>query len=86
MPTKRSPAKVDRAVWEIVPKERAAIRWVRVVEKVLNAIGGNQEEVMSVGKFEKYKAEVSTRLDVKKGKASSSSLRNKVESEKRVEI
>ena len=62
MPKKRLPAIVDRAVWEKVTKGRVGIRWDSVVEKVWKDIEGNQEEVMSAGKFGKYKAEVEERI------------------------
>ena len=82
MPKKRLPAIVDRAVWEKVTKGRAGIRWDGVVEKVWKDIGGNQEEMMSAGKFGRYKAEVEERIERRERLA----LRNKVESEKHLEI
>ena len=63
MPKERLPAIiVDRAVWEKVSKGRARIRWDSVVEKVWKNIGGNQEDLMSAGKFGKYKAQVEERI------------------------
>ena len=56
------PAIVDRAVWEKVTNGRAGIRWDGVVEKLWKGIGGNHEEVMSAGKFGRYKAEVKEML------------------------
>ena len=73
------PAIVDRAVWEKVTKERAGIRWDRVVEKVWKDIGVNQEDVMSAGKFGRYKAEVEEMIERRETLA----LRNKVESKKK---
>ena len=75
---KRLPTIVDRAVWGKVTKERAGIRWNSVVEKVWKDIGGNQEEVVSAGKFGKYKAEVEKGIERRERLV----LRNKVESEK----
>ena len=76
------PAIVDRAVWEKVTKGRAGIGWDGVVEKVWKDIGGNQEEVMSAGKFGRYKAEVEEIIKRRERPA----LRNKVESGKHLEI
>ena len=73
MPKKRLPAIVDRAVWEKVTRGRAGIRWDSVVEKVWKDTGGNQEEVMSAGKFGKYKAEVEAIIERRERLA----LRNK---------
>ena len=68
MPKKRLPAIVDRAVREKVTKGRARIWRDSVVEKVWKDIfiGGNQEDVVSAGKFGKYKAEVEERGKKKK--------------------
>ena len=68
--------------WRKQKKGRAGIRWDSVVEKVWKDIGGNQEEVMSAGKFGKYKAEVEETIERRERLA----LRNKVESEKHLEI
>ena len=57
-PKKRLPAIVDRAAWEKVTKGQAGIRWDSVVEKAWKHIGGNQEEVMSAGKFGEYKPDL----------------------------
>ena len=46
MPEKRLPAIANRAVWEKIPKGRAEIRWDNVVEKILNGLGRDQEEVL----------------------------------------
>ena len=45
-------------------------------------MGGNQEKVMSAEKFGKYKAQVEERIE-RRGRLA---LRNKVESEKHLEI
>ncbi|MEP2037814.1 MAG: hypothetical protein ABJI72_14510 [Parasphingorhabdus sp.] len=82
MPKQRLPAIVDRAVWEKVTKGRAGIRWDGVVEKVWKDIRGNQGEIMSAGKFGRYKAKVEESIERRERLA----LRNKVESEKHFEI
>ena len=64
MPKKRLPAIPDRAVWEKVTKGRAGIRWDSVVEKVWKDVGGNQEEILSIEKFQ------DRRKDRNTGKAS----------------
>ena len=51
MSKQRLPAIADRAVWEKVIKGRAGVRWDIIVEKVWNAIGGNQEDTLSTAKF-----------------------------------
>ena len=82
MPKKRLPAIADRAVWNKVTKGRAGIRWDSVVEKVWRDIGGNQEDLMSAGKFGRCKAEeVEKRIERRERLA----LRNKVESRKHLE-
>ena len=64
MPKKRLPAIVDRAAWEKITKGRAGIRWDRVAEKVWKGMkGGNEEEVVSVRKFGRYKVEAEERID-----------------------
>ena len=63
MPKKKLPAIVDTAVWGKVTKWRAGIRWDSVVEKVWKGTGGNKEEVMSVEKFGRYKAEAEERIE-----------------------
>ena len=82
MPKKRLSAIVDRAAWEKVTKGPAGTKWDSVVEKVWKDIGGNQEEVMSAGKFLKYKAEVEEMIERRERLAP----RNKVESEKHLEM
>ena len=47
------PPSTPPPVWEKVTKRRAGLRWDGVVEKVWKYIAGNQEEVMSAGKFGK---------------------------------
>ena len=79
MTKNRLPARVDRAVWEKVTKGRAGIRWDSVVEKVWKNKEGNQKEVVSAGKYGRYKAEVEDRMEKRERLA----LRNKVESEKK---
>ena len=51
MPKKRLPVVVDRAGWEKVTEGRTGMRWDSAVENVWEDTGGNQEEVMSAGKF-----------------------------------
>ena len=70
------------AMHEIEYPRPTAIKWDRVVEKVRKDIGGNQEEVMSAGTFGRYKAEVEGMIEIRERLA----LRNKVESEKHLEI
>ena len=82
MPKKRLPAIVDRTVREYVAKGRAGIRWDGVVEKASKDIGGNQEDVMSAGKFGRYKLEVEEMTE----RRERSALRNKVSSEKHLQI
>ena len=58
MPKKRLPAIVDRAVWGKISKGRAGIRQDNVVKNILNYLGGDQEEALSIEKFGGYKTEV----------------------------
>ena len=51
------PAIADRAVWEKVTKGRAETRWDSVVENVWTDRRGNQEEKLSIEKFEGKKTE-----------------------------
>ena len=44
-------------------KERAGIRWDNVVKKIWRDLGGDQEEVMSIEQFGRYKTEVKERRD-----------------------
>ena len=76
------PAIVDGSVREKVTKGRARIRWDSVVEKVWKGIGGNQETLMSAGKFGRYKAEVENMIEIRERLA----VRNKVEPEKHLLI
>ena len=55
MAKKRLPAIPDRVVWEKVTKGRAEIRWERVVGEVWKDLGGNQEELLFIEKFGRYK-------------------------------
>ena len=77
---KRLPAIVDRGVWEKVTKGRAGTRWDSVVQKARKDIGRSQEEVMSDGKFRRYKAE---EVEEMIGRRERLGLRNKVESGKK---
>ena len=72
----------DRAVLEKVTKGRAGIRWVSVVEKGWKDVGGNQEEILSIEKFEGYKTEVKENIEIRERLA----LRNKVKEEEHLEI
>ena len=74
MPENRLPAIVDRAVWEKIKKGRAGIGWDNVVEKIWKHLGGDQEEVLFIEKFDGYKAQVNERIEEWKRQA----LRNKV--------
>ena len=52
--------------------------WDSAVEKVRKDVGGNQEEIMSVEKFGRYKTEIEERIERRERVAP----RNKVKSEK----
>ena len=79
---KRLPAILDRAVLEKVTKGQAGIRWDNVVEREWKDIGEKQEEVISAEKFGRCEAEVEERIERREMLA----LRNKVESEKYLEV
>ena len=74
LPKKRLPA---IAVWEKVTKGRAGIKWNRVVEKVWEDIGGNQDEILSIEKFRGCKTEVKESMERREKLA----LKNKVKEE-----
>ena len=57
MPKKRLTAIADRAVWEKVTKGGAGTRWDSVVEKARQDVGGNQENMLSMEKFGRFKTE-----------------------------
>ena len=78
MPKKRMPVIVHRDVWEKVTKGPAGIRWENVVDKVWKHIGGNQEEMVSAGKFGRHETEVEERIE----RRARLTLRNTVKSEK----
>ena len=63
MPKKSLSAISDRAVRDRVTKWRAGLRWGSVVEKVWKNIGGNQEEILSIEKFEGCKTEEKERIE-----------------------
>ena len=48
MRSKRLPAIVDRAGWKKVTKGQP-VRWDKEVERVWQEIGGNKDEVLSIG-------------------------------------
>ena len=48
MQSKRLLAVVDRAVWKKVTKGQP-VRWDKEVEQVWKEIGGNKDEVLSIG-------------------------------------
>ena len=48
MQSNRLPAIVDRAVWKKVTKAQP-VRWDNEVERVWREIGGNKDEVQSIG-------------------------------------
>ena len=50
-------------------KRRAGTRWNSVVEKVWKDMGGNQEDILSIDKFDECKTEVKEWIR-KNGKAS----------------
>ena len=70
LPKKRSAVIADRAVRDKVTKGRAGIRWDSVVENVWKDTGGNQEEILSIEKFEAVQGRSGKRNDRNKGKAS----------------
>ena len=82
MPEKRLPAIDNRAVWEKIAKERAGIRWDNVVDIILNTLGGDQEEILSIDKFGGFKTEVKEVIE-ERGRLA---LRNKVKQGKHLEI
>ena len=82
MPKKRWAAIIDGAVREKVTKGQASIRWDSAVEIVWKVIGGDQEEVMSAGMFERYKTEVEGMIEIRERLAP----RDKVKSEKYLEL
>ena len=43
---KRLPAVADRAVWELITKKLAGIRWDNVVEKTWKGLGVDQEGIV----------------------------------------
>ena len=55
--SKRLPAIVDRAVWKKVTKGQP-VRWDKEVERVWQEIGGNKDEVLSIGASAGYKTKV----------------------------
>ena len=57
MQIKRLPAIVDRAVWKKVTKGQP-VRWDKEVEIVWQEIGGNKDEVLSIGESAGYKTKV----------------------------
>ena len=57
MQSKRLPTIVDRAVWKKVTKGQP-VRWDKEVEKVWQEIGGNKDEVLSIGESAGYKTKV----------------------------
>ena len=73
---------VDKAVWEKITRGRAGIRWDNVVEKIWKDLGGGQEEVLYIEKFDGYKTEVKQIMEERERQA----LRNKVKEIKHVEI
>ena len=75
----RLPAIADRAVWEKVTKGRVEERWDSVAGKVWKDTGGNQEEILSIEKFDGYKTEA---IEVRETPA----LRNKVNKKEHSEI
>ena len=73
----RLPAIASKLVWEKVTKGRAGIKWNRVVEKVWEDIGGNQDEILSIEKFRGCKTEVKESMERREKLA----LKNKVKEE-----
>ena len=56
MQRKRLPAVVDRAVWKKLRNVQRGMRWDKEVERVWQEIGGNKNEVLSIGESVGYKA------------------------------
>ena len=65
MQSKRLPAIVDRAVWKIVTKGQP-VRWDKEVERVWQEIGGNKDEVLSIGESERYKTKVRDMIETRR--------------------
>ena len=76
MQSKRLPAIVDRAVWKKVTKGQP-VRWDKEVEKVWQEIGGNKDEVLSIGESAGYKTNVRDMIETREKGA----LRCKVDKE-----
>ena len=64
MQRKRLPAIVDRAVWKKVSKGQP-VRWDNEVERVWQEIGGNKDEVLSIGESAGYNAEVRDMIETR---------------------
>ena len=65
MQSKRLPAVVDRAVWKKVTRGQP-VRWEKEVEKVWQEIGGNKDEVLSIGESAGYKTKVRDMIETRK--------------------
>ena len=81
MQSKRLPAKVDRAVWKKVTKGQP-VRWDKEVEKVWQEIGGNKDEVLSIGESAGYMTKVRDMIETREKGA----LRCKVDLEEHLKI
>ena len=81
MQSERLPAIVDRAVWKKVTKGQP-VRWDKEVEKVWQEIGGNKDEVLSIGESAGYKTKVRDMIEIREKGA----LRCKVDKEEHLKI
>ena len=58
------PAIVDRAVWKKVAKGQH-VRWDKEVDRVWQEIGGNKDEVPSIGESAGYKTKVRDMIETR---------------------
>ena len=82
MPEERLPAVADRAAWEKITKRRAGTRWDNVVEQIWKGLGRDQDEVLSIEKFDGYKTKGNNRAEKRERLA----LMNMAIEEKHLEI
>ena len=62
--SKRLPAVAHRAVWKKVTTVQP-VRWDKEVEKVWQEIGGNKDEVLSIGESAGYKTKVRDMIETR---------------------
>ena len=81
MQSERLPAIVDRAVWKKVTRGQP-VRWDKEVEKVWQEIGGNKDEVLSIGESAGYMTKVRDMIETREKGA----LRCNVDKEEHLKI